>query len=110
MVDGDKKTRWVGSGEQYIEFDLGQVRTISAVSMSVYNALGDGRQQIFDVLISEDGINWTPVIENGKTSGKTEDEEMFSFNETSGMYVRIQYYGNTVNNYDSITEVRIFGK
>lgn len=110
LVDGDKKTRWVGSGEQYIEFDLGQVRTISAVSMAVYNALGDGRQQIFDVLISEDGINWTPVIENGKTSGKTEDEEMFSFNETRGIYVRIQYYGNTVNNYDSITEVRIFGK
>lgn len=110
MVDGDLSTRWVGTGEQYADFDLGSVRTISSVAFAVYSALSDGRQQIFDVLVSEDGINWTPVITNGTTSGETEDPEQFSFEPAKGMYVRLKFYGNSVNSYDSITEVRIFGE
>ncbi|MBO5370653.1 MAG: discoidin domain-containing protein [Clostridia bacterium] len=110
MVDGDLTTRWVGTGEQYADFDLGKVYTVNSVAFAVYSALSDGRKQSFDVLVSEDGVNWTPVLTEGSTSGETEDPELFSFEPTNAMYVRLKFYGNSVNSYDSITEVRIFGE
>lgn len=110
MVDGNIATRWVGSGEQFVDFDLGSIRNINALSMSIYGASGDGRQQMFDILVSEDGVKWKEVLTDSNTSGKSDNAEKFIFEATKGMYVRIKFYGNSVNDYDSITEVRIFGE
>lgn len=110
MVDGNIATRWVGTGEQFVDFDLGSIRNINAVSMSIYGASDDGRQQMFDILVSEDGINWKEVLTDTNTSGKSDNAEKFSFEASKGMYVRLKFYGNSVNTYDSITEVRIFGE
>ncbi|MBQ4631470.1 MAG: discoidin domain-containing protein [Clostridia bacterium] len=110
MVDGDPATRWVGTGDQYVDFDFGSLKTVGSVAFSVYSALSDGRKQSFDVLLSEDGINWKTVIEGGITSGETEELEQFSFEPAEAVYARLYFHGNSVNTYDSITEVRFFSK
>lgn len=110
MVDGNIATRWVGTGEQFVDFDLGSIRNINALSIAIFGASADGRQQMFDILISEDGIKWNEVLTDANTSGKSDNAEKFTFEAAKGMYVRLKFYGNSVNNYDSITEVRIFGE
>lgn len=110
MVDRSTSTYWRGKGEQFIDFNLGDEKIVTSVIMAVKGSLRDGRQQIFDIAVSCDGANWSDVLTHACSSGITDDGEQFSFNPTQGRYVRIKLHGNTVDDYNSISEVRIFGK
>jgi hypothetical protein len=107
-VDNNLGTRWSGSGDgAWIRFDLGSVQTVENVKIAVYG--GNSRQNRFDLDLSVDGASWTRVITNKSTSGTTTAEETHDFADTPARYVRYVGHGNTVNTWNSLLEVSIFG-
>jgi hypothetical protein len=107
-VDNNLGTRWSASGDgQWIRYDLGMARTVSYVKIAFYN--GNARQTRFDLQVSPDGSAWTNVRANVSSAGTSTQEEMFDFPDVSARYVRYLGHGNTVNLWNSLAEVSLFG-
>ena len=106
-VDNNLGTRWSASGDgQWIQFDLGSVRTVAHVALAVYN--GNSRQNRFDLQVSSDSVNWTTVIAGGLTSGTTTSEQVHDFADTLARWVRYVGHGATTSTFNSLTEVSLF--
>lgn len=107
-IDGDLNTRWSGktTDKGWIQLDLGEVKTIDAVALAVLK--GDTRAAIFDILVSEDGANYTTVIKNGRTSGTTAGLEYVQFEPVKARYVKLIGYGATTSRYNSYTEIQVY--
>jgi F5/8 type C domain len=104
--DGNPNTRWSAEGDgQWIVYDLGSQMTVSQVAIAWYQ--GNQRQSSFAIEVSSNGTNWTEVY-SGESSGKTVELEPYSFTAVAARYVRIVGYGNTANQWNSITEVEIY--
>lgn len=104
-LDSDMDTRWSASGQdQWIQYDLGTRHDVDGVSIAFYQ--GKARAGIFDIEVSEDGTQWT-VVYSGQSSGMTEGFEIFEFDPIAARYVRYAGQGNTVNLWNSLTELRI---
>ncbi len=65
---------------------------------------GNERQASFDIQTSADSINWKLVFK-GLSSGKTTLFERYDVTLSSVRYVRIVCHGNSINSWNSITEV-----
>jgi hypothetical protein len=106
-LDGDVGTRWSAKGDgQWILYDLGAAALIDRVQIAFY--LGDQRTEAFDVQVSTDGSSWATVF-SGQSSGTTAALESFDFAEVSARYVRIVGHGNSQSDWNSLTEVQIWG-
>ena len=106
--DNDLSTYWTAEGDQWIMYDLGELKTVSFIGIGIYK--GSERSVIFEIELSEDGENWIEVW-RGMSGGTTNAEEAFEFNEASARFVRLQTHGNNKgSNWASITELNIFGK
>lgn len=105
-IDGNLDTRWSAPGKQWIRYDLGETKPVAAVSIAIYN--GTARKQYFDIEASVDGRQWTKLY-SGESSGMTVQPETVFVPVTEARYVRIVGSGNSVNTYNSITEVGIYG-
>jgi hypothetical protein len=106
-VDNNLSTRWSGNGDgAWIQYDLGTVRTISHVSIAVYN--GNTRQNRFDLQLSDNGSTWTNVFTNRLTSGGTTGEEVHDFADADARYIRYVGHGSTAGTFNSVTELSVF--
>jgi DNA-binding beta-propeller fold protein YncE len=106
-VDNDLATRWSGNGDgAWIQYDLGTSQTVAFVKIAVYN--GNGRQNHFDLQVSNDGTSWTNVMTGASTSGTTTLEETHDFADQSARYVRYLGHMSTVGTFNSLTEVSLF--
>ena len=106
-VDGSLATRWSANGDgQWIRYDLGSTRTVAFVKIAFYN--GNTRTSTFDVQTSPDGSAWT-TRSSRTSSGTTTALETFDFTDVSARYVRILGHGNSVNLWNSYTEVEVWG-
>ena len=108
-VDGDLNTRWsADTNGQWIQYDLGSTQTVTSVKVAVY--LGTSRVQTFDIETSSDGTTFTPVATGLKSSGTTLALETYTLPApVSTRFVRLLCHGNTVNTWNSLTEVQIWG-
>jgi chitinase len=106
-VDGSLATRWSASGDgQWIRFDIGSTKTVKLVKVAFYS--GDTRTSTFDVQTSGDGTTWTTIA--SYTSGGTSlNLQTFDVPDTSARYVRYLGHGNSVNLWNSLTEVEVWG-
>jgi hypothetical protein len=105
-VDGSLSTRWSANGDgQWVRFDLGSPRTVGYVTVGVYQ--GNARRASFEVQLSDDGTAWHAVW-TGQSSGTTTAEEPHDFGDETARYVRYLGHGNTVNPWNSVTEVSVF--
>ncbi len=106
-LDGKLSTRWSAEGDgQTIFFDLGVTDTVSSVAIAWYE--GNTRVEKFEIGTSQDGANWTQVF-SGSSSGKTKNPETYDVTDTLARYVAIVGHCNTKNDWNSITEVKIYG-
>jgi hypothetical protein len=106
-LDGNLSTRWSAEGDgQWIKYDLGSMVTVNRVQIAFY--LGDQRTQAFDIQVSADGSSWATVF-SGHSSGTTTGLQSFDFPNVSARYVRIVGHGNSQNDWNSLTEVAIWG-
>lgn len=106
VLDGNLSTRWSANGNgQWIQFCLSSTSTVSGVQIAFYK--GNERRGIFDILLSADAQTWTTVATGLQSSGTSLALESFPFTARSAKYVRIVGRGNTVNTWNSYTEVKI---
>lgn len=95
-----------------IEFELnGGIQSIDYMKIAWWQ--GDVRTADFDIYTSIDGINFTPV-QNGNnghymSDGMTSGFEYYDFSAVMASHIRIVGYGNSVNNWVSISEVEVRG-
>ena len=105
-VDDKLETRWSAKGNdgsQWIQYDFGSAVSLSAMNLAFYQ--GDVRSTYFQVQSSEDGDAWNLELD-ASGSGATKELENFEFNETvTAQYVRVVGFGNSSNEWNSITEV-----
>jgi hypothetical protein len=105
-VDNDLATRWSANGDgQWIQYDLGTARTVSRVKVAVYN--GNSRRNRFDLQLSTCCGTWATVF-SGESSGTTTAEVAYDFTAQDARYVRYLGHGNSVNAFNSVTEVSVF--
>ncbi|QHS62812.1 cellulase family glycosylhydrolase [Chitinophaga agri] len=106
VQDNDYNTRWSAEGDgQWIQFCLSNTTVITGVNIAFYN--GTTRRTNFDILTSTDGSSWTSAASGLQSSGTSNALESFTFPARSAKHVRIVGHGNTVNAWNSLTEVRI---
>lgn len=100
-TDGSLSTRWSADGDGewlQLEFDRSvPVKLIRVAAMSATT-----RKTKFDIEVSDDGINWTKIIEH-ETDGVTPGYEYMEC-DAMGKYVRLLGHGNSVNVWNSILE------
>ena len=105
-VDGDLSTRWAVEGTEgwaWGTYDLGSVKTLDKVYLSFHN--GHQRVYTFSIEVSEDGENYTRIIDKKQTSGKTLELEAYDMKGAKARYVKFLGSGNTVNTWNSLTEI-----
>jgi hypothetical protein len=106
VVDNNLATRWSANGDgQWLQLDLGSVRTVGYVNVAVYN--GNTRSNIFELQLSTGDGNWTTVF-TGQSNGTTTGEQKFDFNDLDARLVRYVGHMNTVNTFNSVTEISVF--
>jgi hypothetical protein len=107
-VDGSLATRWSANGDgEWIQYDLGVNYKVSYLKIAFMS--GSSRTSTFDILTSADGFTFTSVS-SGVESGLTLDLQTFDFPDADpARYVRIVGHGNSVNLWNSYTEVEIYG-
>lgn len=104
-LDGSLTTRWSAEGDgQWIRYDLGAPTTVHGVSIAWYQ--GATRSSSFDIQVSTDAETWT-TVHSGTSSGQTVELESYPIEPTTARYVRLVGHGNSLNDWNSITEVRI---
>ncbi len=105
-VDNNAATRWSGNGDgAWLQFDLGSARTVAFVTIAFFQ--GDTRSSTFDIQVSNGGGLWTTVF-SGASSGTSLAGQTFDFPDTSARWVRYLGHGNSVNLWNSLTEVSLF--
>ncbi|NOU97796.1 lyase [Paenibacillus sp. LMG 31456] len=107
-VDGNLTTRWSATGNgQWIQYDLGSNKKVAYIKVAFVS--GDTRTSTFDILTSTDNVNFTTVQTNVVSSLNT-SLQTFDFPDvSSARYVRIVGHGNSLNAWNSYTEVEIYG-
>lgn len=105
-IDKNMDTRWSAEGKEWIQYDLGEAKTVNCLSVAWFK--GNERYTTFDIMVSNDGLNWN-LVYTGAGTGTTIDPEVYDFSDVTARYVRIKVYGNSLNMWNSLTEVGIYG-
>ena len=106
-VDGQPRTRWSARGDgEWLRLDLGRSRRLGAVEVAWFR--GHRRQAYFDVEVSDDGASWRRAFA-GASSGRTSEPERYAL-AGSARFVRLVGHGNAENDWNSITEVKVYGE
>ena len=106
VLDNDLNTRWSATGDgQWIQFCLGTPASVTGVQIAFYS--GNVRTTTFDVLTSGNGTTWTNAATGLVSSGTSLALETFTFAARTAQYIRIVGHGNSVNAWNSLTEVKI---
>lgn len=106
--DGDLETRWTAPNDgPWIRFDFGKVQTLVAIDLAV--GQGDLRNAFFRLEVSEDGEIWKKIFE-GASGGKTAGFERFRIEPVKARFVRYVGFGNSMNEWNNLSEVRFVTK
>ncbi len=106
-LDNDFDTRWAARGlGEWIQFDLGEMVTVTQVFIAWFR--GDKRRATFRIEVSLDARAWTEVF-RGDSSGRALFREVYDFSEVTARFVRIVGFGNTDDEWISITEAGVHG-
>ncbi len=105
MFDNDMTTRWTTytSGDEVI-LDLGSEQEINAITAAFWR--GSSRTYKFNVSFSQDGVTYAQE-ESFKSSGDSEDYEIFSVGSKKARYVKLTGLGNTANTNTNLLELRV---
>ena len=105
-VDGIENTRWASNGtdDEWICVDLGEVYTLTGVFILWETAYG----KVYDILVSDDGENFTLGAHVGGGNGGADEVELPE--GTRGRYVKMQgILRGTIYGY-SMFDFEVFGE
>ncbi len=107
-MDCSLSTRWSAQGEgQTIIYQLAEPSLLTSAKIAW--SRGNERTASFNIEVSPDSVSWTQVY-SGQSSGTSLQLESYDVTDQVGSYVRIVGYGNSMNNWNSITEVELYGE
>lgn len=104
-IDGDADTKWAAEGRQWIKYDLGEAKTVTAVG--TWWMSQTARTQNYSISVSSDGINWEKLFD-GKSSKKQNSIEYFMMNKENVRYILLDVNGNSSNTWTSLLETQIY--
>ena len=108
-MDGDYDTRWSCEGAASITFGLEDLLPIGYVGIAQYNSDGTaGKNAIFELEVSDDGVNWTTVWEGQSSGAATQAMEAYDMKGVTAKYVRYMGHGRVTSQWNSITEFKIY--
>jgi len=106
VLDGDLGTRWSGEGiGATIDLELSCAPLVEEIHIAAH--MGDTRICYFDIQASCDGSEWQTILADGQTSGTTNEMETFAVTPVYARFVRLVGRGNSENDWNSYTEIRI---
>ncbi|MBR3934805.1 MAG: discoidin domain-containing protein [Clostridia bacterium] len=105
MVDNYLGTRWSAQEDAYVVFELEEEKEVTHAQIAWTS--GAARQEIFDILTSTDGEEWT-IVYQGRGSGTTTDMQLFELEPTTAKYIKYQGHGNSANTWNSVAEARFY--
>lgn len=104
-IDGNLGTYWGAEGDQWIMLDLGEVKTVNSVGIAFIR--GNERSFKYDIETSLDGQTWYKAY-SGQSSGESLDIEKTYVKQHDAQYIRITGHGNSVNQWNSYAEIRVY--
>ncbi len=104
-IDDSLDTRWSADGDAWIAFDLGENKPLGYAGIAFFNS--NVRETKFDLEVSEDGKTWEKVYSGTSVKGKA-GIQGYSLKNKTARYVRIYGHGNTVNEWNSVLECKIY--
>jgi uncharacterized protein YjdB len=112
VVDGNIGTKWSSDGnDQWLIVELKQSFDIQHVKLAFQP--GEERESYFDILGSEDKVNWEPILVKFASCSFSSDLQVFEFppskTEKEFKYVKLIGRGNSVDTWNNISELKIFG-
>jgi len=106
-LDAQLGSRWSALGKgQYLRADLGSSKSIDGAAIAWYQ--GNVRSSAYVLETSTDGVNFAWAA-SASSSGTTLNLETKKFTARPARYVRVKVNGNTVNDWASVTELRVCG-
>ncbi len=103
-LDNDLSTRWSAFGfGQAIQYCLESATELSCLDIAFFR--GDERLQTFDVELLDENDVWVLVLDKIQSSGTTLELQQFDFDPITASKIRITGFGNTQNDWTSLTEV-----
>lgn len=106
VLDGDLSTRWSSPDDSWLLLELDKTSMLSEVKIAF--SKGNERTSDFALEVSVDGTKWKRVFE-GKSSGTTTELESFPVTEEA-KFVKFVGWGNSYNEWNSLTEVEVMGR
>lgn len=108
LDDGFNSTYYAmeGSG-QWVCLELEDPSVVEKIGIMFMS--GNARVATYKLEVSLDGRNWNTVYD-GKSTGTTKGYEFTDVGGKTIKYVRFTGYGNTINAWNSITELAVLGK
>jgi hypothetical protein len=112
VLDGNTNTMWSCKGEeQYLLLKLKSRFNITHIMLSFHPE--HVQESVFDILCSFDGKNWDLIFEKAKSCPFSGNLQIFNFPdakpENEYRFVKLVGHGNSVDNWNYVSEVRIFG-
>jgi hypothetical protein len=110
--DGILTTRWSASGDnQWLIFTLAQPFKISYLEIAF---LPDQNfSSYFDIYASQDNLNWKPIIVKTASCSFSGGIQVFDFPISNAnveySYIKFIGHGNSSDNQNTVSEIRIFG-
>ena len=107
-IDGDMGTYWAAQGRgQWIRYEFSSPSLVRELKIAWTG--GHYRQHRFTVQKSNNGMEWTKVIDR-ISSGNTEDFESFNIPDTNASWIRVWCNANTRGPMNAISEIRFLGE
>lgn len=103
--DNNFETRFAVDGDnEWVQLDYGKVVEADAFAVAFYK--GTERISYYDMLISEDGVNYTTIYK-GQTSGLTNDFELYKTGRIKLRYLKLVGHKTSAGDWNSPTEIAL---
>lgn len=105
--DRDSSTLWAAEGDdEWIIYEFDKTMDFAGIEIMWNN--GSARVAYFDILVSDDGENWTYALKGGASSGVSVNLEKYEFEKiTSGRFLKVNCHGNSTSKWNGIKEVNL---
>jgi hypothetical protein len=112
IIDGNVGTMWSANGyDQWVVLELDGTYTIQHIQLAFQT--GQKKEFYFDVLGSNDEENWETILSKSNSCAFSGNLQAFSFpaskTEKEFRYVKLVGQGNSVDQWNYVSEFRIFG-
>lgn len=114
-VDGDRYTYWEGLANSYpniVTIDMGEVVAMTGARILLNpRQIWGPRTQLVEVLISDDGENYTTIVEKITLSfdPMTDNSAYMAFAETvEARYIRFEFHANTGATAGQAAEIEVY--